>query len=1245
MTQFFNAKNSKSSLHPNQVISGATQLKNTFVERTSENTNLTPNQRTIFNMQKLHGNAATIRLLKNSANNKSSQTDAFDHNHLTPQEHILPPGEHANPADLGESEQDTNADTQKHTLVKAKSTSPKSQVDNATKQAASGNQANTSAQKSAPTQGKSTALIKSTSDTNQDKLKQTTNDAPQTDGEGKAIEADVHKQNGPHLKLELKMPEPPDGTTPKHQARLAAVGNRAQDAVAAHTNLPSAATHVQDARAAVDEPHQETNAHAQGKLVDVLVSEQSANMQTEALKAEIRDAIHNQRPTKQDDFGKADSDAMARTAGKEIEGSVASKAQHASQSLNKLQNVPPGSPEQKAQSLHNAPDTENKPDVDAKQAAPDPSPEPHTDLTADVSAQQKQIDEAGMNTEPAKLVKSGPVADVREAQGQLADSAKDDPTRVAAQQQVAIAKAQNDMDALQARALADLQQSRGNTVRQTSDQQHSMVDSEEQQRQQVGEQANQIFGNAQKQIDDLLGAVPETAMRKWDSKLAIASSHFKTSLKVVDDWIKDRHSGVIGELVDIGDSVFGLPPAINEAYDHAEQQFGDEICDALTEISSDVNKVIATCHQIVGNAHAGIDQLFSTLPTNLQEWEQQQKVAFGQKLDSLNLQADQTRQTFGQQIRHRAGGAVHDVREQVEALRDKAKGLISQIEKSVGAFVDNPAKFIINGLLEVAGIGADVFWTLIAKIEGVVDQIAKDPMKFANNLVESIKNGFQKFIDNFGTHIIDGLFSWLFDALQGTPLKPPADLSLESLFGFVLDVLGISWEHIRTLIARYIGEDKVEQIENAVSTIQNLMAMGPQGILEMLKEVLDPQHIIDMVIQKAKDYLLETVIKNAIATLVESLNPAGGIIQGVKMIKNGLQTIFQRAARLFRVVQTLTDGCADIMSGNIDPLAGGIDQALSQMLPMVITFLADELGLGDVPEKVAGLIKEVRKEVDRALDMVVGTVAKAAAPLLDKVGIEVKDPHAKDEKKAEGAHEPNPQLTDAITYIHQKEKAYSGSDGVTKQGADQAAADAKQHYAMLFSELNVIKNGEVLVYNYTPASTAVQRIELTDSPMPRHLPRAGTWLKDDNKGGYRELRDDEQRGNGYWVPNKEAAQNYVKETKLPGIAFIDGYPQFRPWAKAVVPLSDMTGDNTQDFRAAYIALGTKWANPDEKLKKPNDKINKSQVKRRIVELFGKCTWHHHQGENFMLLIPTDLHANVPHTGGASAARSQNVDDD
>jgi hypothetical protein len=36
---------------------------------------------------------------------------------------------------------------------------------------------------------------------------------------------------------------------------------------------------------------------------------------------------------------------------------------------------------------------------------------------------------------------------------------------------------------------------------------------------------------------------------------------------------------------------------------------------------------------------------------------------------------------------------------------------------------------------------------------------------------------------------------------------------------------------------------------------------------------------------------------------------------------------------------------------------------------------------------------------------------------------------------------------------------------------------------------------------------------------------------------------------------------------------------------------------------------------------------------------NRLTWHHHQDGARMQLVPTDLHSNIPHAGGASAART------
>lgn len=80
-----------------------------------------------------------------------------------------------------------------------------------------------------------------------------------------------------------------------------------------------------------------------------------------------------------------------------------------------------------------------------------------------------------------------------------------------------------------------------------------------------------------------------------------------------------------------------------------------------------------------------------------------------------------------------------------------------------------------------------------------------------------------------------------------------------------------------------------------------------------------------------------------------------------------------------------------------------------------------------------------------------------------------------------------------------------------------------------------------------------------------------------------------------------------------GVKFdAEGYPDFSPYAVEAVEI-DMKGNHTTDYQDANSAAGLE----------------------RTPEGY---TWHHHQDGKTMLLVPTDLHSAVRHTGGVSTIR-------
>lgn len=131
-------------------------------------------------------------------------------------------------------------------------------------------------------------------------------------------------------------------------------------------------------------------------------------------------------------------------------------------------------------------------------------------------------------------------------------------------------------------------------------------------------------------------------------------------------------------------------------------------------------------------------------------------------------------------------------------------------------------------------------------------------------------------------------------------------------------------------------------------------------------------------------------------------------------------------------------------------------------------------------------------------------------------------------------------------------------------------------------------------------------------------------------------------GNSIWTSDKQDVIDIIGPSG--GVRFRNGYPDFAPWSKGRVNLGTMSGES-DDFAEANRLFAESVMNRG---REPPPGFTRDQFIYRgepnasTTSLYLKqagLTWHHHQGGKLMLLVPTKLHANVPHTGGASAARA------
>lgn len=802
--------------------------------------------------------------------------------------------------------------------------------------------------------------------------------------------------------LEPLMPPPPEALGPEAQARLRQSQRNAGAAAEANADMPAAEELTSDARSGVTEPEVETGARASGQLTASMSERLAPSPEIEALCEDIRRVIREKRPPDEDSLLQADPEEAAQEAGTQLNDNIDSDVERVKGEYDELDESPTGEAEQVGAEIVLPPEEVGEPNLRAAGAAPDPLTEEDVSLDADVEASAQQMEEAGMTTPVAEVIEDGPVAESRAVHEELETTAAEDPALVLAEQDLAIAGAQADMEMLQAQALQALESARTGTVRTSGSQQTDMVGSEEEQRAALGAQAEEIFTNAQTQVNDLLAPLTDTAMQMWEAGKARVAWEFERHLARVQRWVDERYSGTGGGVVELWDDLTGMPDWVTDEYDDAERTFGDDICDLIREISLHVNGIIVTCEEIIDTADRGINDLFDSAPAELAEWAAAERERFQGRLDGLREEVSSTQQSFNEDLANRAAQAVQEVREQVHALREAAKGLLGQIADAIAEFLEDPIRAIINGLLRLVGIEPAAFWALAARIEQVMEDIANDPLGFASNLMAAIGQGFGNFFNNFFTHLFDGFINWIFSGLGAVGVEIPKDLSLSGIITFFLQLMGITWERIRMLLARHIGEENVALLEQAYEIITDLIELGPEGVFELIKDQLDPRSILDQVIEMAVDFVVETLIKQATIRIAMLFNPVGAIAQAIEAIYRVLSWIFENAARIFTLVETVVNGIADIVAGNIAGMAATVENALTQILVPVIDFVAGYMGLGGLPERVADMVRGLQNWIEGILDRVIGWLAAQARSILSALGIsEDADPEGEGENAGE----------------------------------------------------------------------------------------------------------------------------------------------------------------------------------------------------------------------------------------------------
>src|SRR6185312_15132701 len=178
---------------------------------------------------------------------------------------------------------------------------------------------------------------------------------------------------------------------------------------------------------------------------------------------------------------------------------------------------------------------------------------------------------------------------------------------------------------------------------------------------------------------------------------------------------------------------------------------------------------------------------------------------------------------------------------------------------------------------------------------------------------------------------------------------------LKGVLKLLASIFGLTWANIRNRIVKKIGEKAMAAAEKGVDIFQKIAS---------------------------EDFVVTKIITAGITWLISLLNPAAAFIKACKLIYDIVMFFVDNAERIAKFVNTVLDSVADVVRGNISAVVGKIEDVLGQMVPILIGFLADLIGLGGIGEKIHSIIQTLQKPVNKALDFIIATGLKLAGPII-----------------------------------------------------------------------------------------------------------------------------------------------------------------------------------------------------------------------------------------------------------------------
>ncbi|WP_374461435.1 Rossmann-like fold-containing protein [Chryseobacterium taeanense] len=530
--------------------------------------------------------------------------------------------------------------------------------------------------------------------------------------------------------------------------------------------------------------------------------------------------------------------------------------------------------------------------------------------------------------------------------------------------------------------------------------QKNTANKDSQKRKEIADHINSIYIDSKKDVDTILNKLDKKVAEMFEYGSKIAKKAFEDHVdKGMSAYKKKRYGDAYakyGALATAGlwlwDKATGLPEEVNEYFVSGKALYIDTMDHYIDDIATHVTNQLNAAKTRIAKGKKDVQTYVNSLSPSLRKIGKEAIADIQNKFNALEESVNSKKDALIDVLAKKYAENVASIDARIEELKAQNSGFINKA---------------LNALSGVFAFIIEIKNTLTNLLAGIVDvvmAIIADPIGFFKNLIAGVGQGFANFGANIWTHLKTGFFTWLTGATKGIDLTMPEDIfSLKGIFSITTQVLGLTWNGIRAIGSRVVGEPVMKVLETGVEMVQIVRKEGAAGLWEHLKEQF--ADLKATIMDTIMDMIQTQVIQAGIKWVMGLLTPVGAFIKAAMAIIDVVKFFIQRAAQIMELIKAFIDSVAAIASGNVSAVAKSIENALGKAVPVLIGFLASLLGIGGLADKVLGVIRKIRQRIENAIVKFWTFVKGKAGKLLGKIGVGKNDRKVKDERSVEKKQE------------------------------------------------------------------------------------------------------------------------------------------------------------------------------------------------------------------------------------------------